>query len=174
MKALIVYLSKTGFTKRYAQWLKEDLSCDCVPFDQRGQVDLSPYGAVVFGSSVHAGRIRKLGWLKKQLPALAGKRVALFFTGAMPPDQETVQQCLAQNLTSEEQRQVKAFYLWGGLNYQAMGPVDKWMMGVFRKMLASKKDPTPQDRQTAQMVAASYDKTDRASLKPLEDYLTLE
>ena len=75
MKALIVYLSKTGFTKRYAQWLKEDLSCDCVPFDQRGQVDLSPYGAVVFGSSVHAGRIRKLGWLKKQLPALAGKRV---------------------------------------------------------------------------------------------------
>lgn len=72
--------------------------------------------------------------------------MALFFTGAMPPDQETVQQCLAQNLTSEEQRQVKAFYLWGGLNYQAMGPVDKWMMGVFRKMLASKKDPTPQDR----------------------------
>ena len=69
---------------------------------------------------------------------------------------------------------MKAFYLWGGLNYQAMGPVDKWMMGIFRKMLASKKDPTPQDRQAAQMVAASYDKTDRASLKPLEDYLTLE
>lgn len=172
MKTLIVYCSKTGFTKRYAQWLQEDLSCDCVPFDQRGQVDVSQYGAVVFGSSVHAGRIRKLDWLKKQLPALAGKRVALFFTGAMPPEEKTVEQCVVQNLTPQERQQVKAFYLWGGLNYQAMGPVDKWMMGVFRKMLASQKDPSPEDKLAARMVGSSYDKTDRASLKPLEDYLT--
>ena len=38
-----------------------------------------------------------------------------------------------------------------------MGPVDKWMMGVFRKMLAGKKNPTPEDRMAAQMVASSYD-----------------
>ena len=53
-----------------------------------------------------------------------------------------------------------------------MGPVDKWMMGMFRKMLSSKKDPSPEDKEAARMVASSYDKTDRASLKPLEDYLT--
>lgn len=38
-------------------------------------------------------------------------------------------------------------------------------------MLASKKDPTPQDQQAAQMVATSYDKADRASLAPLVAYL---
>lgn len=113
-----------------------------------------------------------MAWLKKRLPALAGKRVALFFTGAMPPEEKTVEQCVAQNLTPQERQQVKAFYLWGGLNYQAMGPVDKWMMGVFRKMLAAQKDPSPEDKLAAQMVGSSYDKTDRASLKPLEDYLT--
>ena len=46
------------------------------------RVDFSGYDAVAFGSSVHAGGVRKLAWLKKRLPALAGKRVALFFTGA--------------------------------------------------------------------------------------------
>ena len=45
------------------------------------------------------------------------------------------------------------------------------MMGVFRKMLASKKDPSPEDIEAARMVASSYDKTDRASLQPLERYL---
>ena len=29
MRLLVVYTSKTGFTKRYAQWLAEDLSGDC-------------------------------------------------------------------------------------------------------------------------------------------------
>lgn len=170
MKTLVVYYSKTGFTQRYANWLKEDLGCDCVPLGGAAP-DFSQYDAVAFGSSVHAGRIRKLAWFQKQLPRLARKRVALFFTGAMPPEPNTVAQCVAQNLTYQEQKQVRTFYLWGGLNYQAMGPVDRWMMGVFRKMLAAKKDPSPEDQMAAKMVASSYDKTDRASLQPLERYL---
>ncbi len=111
------------------------------------------------------------GGSKSSCPGCAGKRLAVFFTGAMPPEEHTVEQCVAQNLTPEERRQVRAFYLWGGLNYEAMGPVDKWMMGVFRKMLAGKKDPSPEDRMAAQMVASSYDKAERKYLEPLEEYL---
>lgn len=61
MRTLVIYYSKTGFAKRYAQWLEEDLACRCVPFSQRDSVDLAAYDKVVFGSSVHAGGIRKLG-----------------------------------------------------------------------------------------------------------------
>lgn len=172
MKLLVVYYSKTGFAKRYAQWLEKDLSCDCVPFAQRRGVDLSRYDGVVFGSSLRAGKIRKLSWFRKQLPQLSGKRLAVFFTGAMGPDPQAVRQAVAQNLTPREQEQVKAFYLWGGLNYEAMGGVDKWMMGVFRKMLQGKKNPTEEDRQAARMVAASFDRTDPANLASLEEYLT--
>lgn len=39
MNAIILYYSKTGFTKRYAQWISEALSCECVSFEQRGRVD---------------------------------------------------------------------------------------------------------------------------------------
>lgn len=171
MKLLILYYSKTGFTKRYAQWLGEDLSCDCLPFESRSGVDLSQYDAVAFGSSLRAGKIRKLSWFRKQLPKLKGKRLSVFFTGAMGPDPQAVQKAISQNLTPQEREQVKAFYLWGGLNYDAMEGMDKWMMGVFRKMLQSKKEPTDEDKQAAQMVASSFDKTDRAFLKPLENYL---
>ena len=68
MRLLVVYTSKTGFTKRYAQWLAEDLSGDCFPLEQAARVDFSGYDAVAFGSSVHAGGVRKLAWLKKRLP----------------------------------------------------------------------------------------------------------
>ena len=71
-----------------------------------------------------------------------------------------------------ELSQVQLFYLWGGMNYESMAGLDKWMMSVFRKMLASKKNPTQEDKLAAQMVAASFDKADRKYLVPLEEYLT--
>lgn len=86
MNAIILYYSKTGFTKRYAQWISEALSCECVSFEQRGRVDFSKYDTVIFGSWVQAGKVQKLGWLKKQLPAWADKKAAAFAVGAMPPD----------------------------------------------------------------------------------------
>ena len=58
------------------------------------------------------------------------------------------------------------------MNYESMAGLDKWMMSVFRKMLASKKNPTQEDKLAAQMVAASFDKADRKYLAPLEEYLT--
>ncbi len=42
-----------------------------------------------------------------------------------------------------ELSQVQPFYLWGGMNYESMAGLDKWMMSVFRKMLASKKKTHP-------------------------------
>ena len=73
MKTLILYHSKTGFTERYAKWLAEALQGDCVPFQNRRKIDLSLYDRVVFGAGCHAGTIRKLKWLKDNLPKLAGK-----------------------------------------------------------------------------------------------------
>ena len=30
MKIIVIYKSKTGFTKRYAEWIAEELKCDIV------------------------------------------------------------------------------------------------------------------------------------------------
>ena len=32
MKALVIYSSKTGFTKQYAQWIAEKLAGECITF----------------------------------------------------------------------------------------------------------------------------------------------
>lgn len=171
MKTLIIYYSKTGFTRRYAQWLGEELSCDCIPFAKRKTADFSQYGAVVYGAGCHAGSIRKLGWFLKKLPSLSSKRLAVFFTGAMPPDETAVAQTVEKNFTPEQLKQIKVFYLWGGLNYEEMGPVDRALMAGFRKMLRAKADAAPEEKEMLKMIESSYDKADRKYLKPLLEYL---
>ena len=171
MKTLILYYSKTGFTQRYAQWLAEDLGAQCVPYEKRKAVRLSGYDAIAFGGRLTAGVIGGAKWFFKEAPGLSGKRLALFFTGAMPPDPEAVGKAVEQNVPQDMRGRVPAFYLQGGLCYEKMGLIDKAMMAGLRKMLASKKAPSPEEREAARMVAQSYDMSARENLHDLEAYL---
>ena len=38
MKTLITYSSQTGFTKKYATWLSEELKADCIPLKEAKKV----------------------------------------------------------------------------------------------------------------------------------------
>ena len=99
MKVLILYSSKTGFSQRYAQWLGEALDCQAVPFKERKRVDMSGYEGIVLFGGLYAGQMSGLKWLKKQLPALAGKRIAAVAVGCAPmetPDTPSCQLLLGQ------------------------------------------------------------------------------
>ena len=171
MKTLVVFYSKTGFTRQYAQWLAEDLGAECVAYEKRKGASLDRYDAIAFGGRMHAGVICGAKWFFKQAAGLEGKRLALFFTGAMAPGDEAVEAAVRQNMPPELRGRIPAFYLWAGLNYVKMGAVDRFMMAMLRKMLAAKKDPGPEEQEMARMVAGSFDKVDRGYLRELEAYL---
>lgn len=166
-KTLLIYYSKTGFTKRYAEWIAEELSCDLIPFSDKKTVTLSDYDTIIFGSSFHAGMIRELNWLKKQLPTLTGKKIAVFATGGMPAEAPDIQKAFAQNLSAAEQKTIRTFYLPGGMCYEKMGFGDKLMMSVFCKMIKKKEGA---DSEMYQMLSASYDISDRTLITPLVEY----
>ena len=39
MKTLIIYSSQTGFTKKYATWLSEELQADCIPLKDAKKIN---------------------------------------------------------------------------------------------------------------------------------------
>ena len=170
MKTLIIYCSKTRFTQKYAQWLKEDLHCDCYAFDQRRLANLDQYDTIAFGGGCYVGKINKLKWFKAQAPKLEGKKLAVFFTGAMPPEASDIERLEEENFTPEERRRMRPFYLQGGLNYSGMNGVDRMLMAVFKQMLKSTAK-TPKEKVMLQNVQHSFDKADRANLAALEEYL---
>ncbi len=170
MKTLIIYCSKTGFTQKYAQWLKEDLNCDCYAFDQRRLANLDQYDTIAFGSGCYVGRIHKLKWFKAQAAKLEGKKLAVFFTGAMPPDPSDIKRLEEENFTPEERARIRPFYLQGGLNYSGMNGMDRLLMAVFKRMLKSTAK-TAEEKVMLQNIQHSFDKTDKGNLAALEEYL---
>lgn len=83
-KILIIYYTKTGFTEKYAQWVREETNCELLPYSRRDTADFTAYDTIVYGGGVHAGAINGIKWFRKKMTELSGKRLAVFATGAMP------------------------------------------------------------------------------------------
>lgn len=171
----IVYYSKTGFTKKYAEWIREGLagkmSCDLVPFKERRRIAFGDYAAVLFGGGFHAGQINGLKWFKAQIGKMPAQfiqngRIAVFATGAMPVEAPDVEKSMRKNFTEQEWEQIKTFYLPGGLCYEKMGAGDKLMMSMFRAMLKEAKV----DSKMQEIVAHSFDMTSKEAAAPIVDW----
>lgn len=164
---LIIYHSKTGFTRRYAVWLSEALGCQAIPASKAKKTDLSPYAAIVYGGGFYAGKINGIGWFKKQLPFLKEKAAVVFATGAMPSSAPEAAAALRQNFTDDEWQRLHVFYMQGGLCYEKMNIFDKGMMRLFRWMLSKKAE----NQEMLQAVSSSYDNSSEDQLAPLLSFL---
>ncbi len=174
-RILIVYYSKTGFTKQYAEWIKDGLSkktsCDLVPYKGRRKIAFGDYDVILFGGGFHAGQINGLKWFKAQIGKMPEQRkqsgrIAVFATGAMPVGAPDVEKSMRQNFTEQEWTQIKTFYLPGGLCYEKMGAGDKLMMSMFRAMLKEAKV----DSKMQQIVSHSFDMTSKEAAAPVVEW----
>lgn len=175
VKQMIIYKSRTGFTKCYAQWLCEALKCDCVSVEEfeksrHSGLDISDYDVIIFGSSFRAGTIEELKWYRETILPL-GKINVVFITGAMPASAPEAAKGIEQGFTKEERENIKTFYLQSGLNYEKMGLADRLMMKMFCGMLKSKKGKTEEEKAMAELVQKSFDYTDPANMEPMLNYL---
>ena len=164
MKAIVVYNSKTGFTRRYAEWLAAALDADCRAIDEAGSIDMQRHDLLLFGSWVHAETLQKREWMKRQLPAWKSRRVGVFAVGATPPG-EAANRVFEQSFAPEERAQMRMFYLQGGLNYEKMGKADRLLMAFMRKMLAGRKDEA--SAEMLGLLSASFDATNEHAIAPI-------
>lgn len=164
---IVLYNSKTGFTKKYAGLIGKELDCPVHPLKD-APADLSGYAAVVFGSRLHAGILD--GWKKAQklLNSRGAKKLVVFATGAMPNEAEdTIEKMWEQNLTPEEREAIPHFYLQAGLCYEKMGGMDRAMMKFAAWAISRKKAKTPEDEAFQDAISKSYDISDPKYIQPL-------
>lgn len=167
MKTIVIYTSQTGFTKRYAEWIAQAAGAELRTLPQAKKMDLSGYGAIVFGGWACAGGIRGISWFKKHIGQWKGKKLIAFCVGASPADNPEIETALNQNFTPEERKAAHVFYCPGGMNYAKMPAPSRMMLKLFYKTLQAKKDKTEQERMMMKVLLTSYDISDKAYIKPI-------
>src|ERR1043165_7590557 len=100
MKGIVIYKSKYGAAKQYAQWIAESLGILAVPADNIKAADLGAYDYVIAGSSIYIGKIMIKDWLEKNSDALKDKKLFFFIVGgAYPADKEKTAKYFTDNIS---------------------------------------------------------------------------
>ena len=172
MKGIILYTSKYGATKRYAQWLAEETGFDCLETKKAKIEDVLRYDTVILGGGIYASSIAGLSFLKKNIGRLQGKQVMVFCDGASPWDEAAFAQLVAFNM-KDSLAGVPCFYFRGAWNPGGMGIIDRSLCAMLRRAVAKKKPEEYEIWEKALMEAgeAPHDWTDRAYLAPLLEAL---
>lgn len=171
MKTVVIYKSNTGFTKKYAEWIAEELSADIFDVKDIDANKLEPYEAVIYGGSLYASGIKGIKFIKRNLDKLKDKKVAVFATGASPAREETICEVRDENFTPEQQKHIKFFYFRGGFNYDKLKLFDKSLMTLMRWILKRKKELTPDERGMLAIYDNPVDFTDRKYIDEIVAYI---
>ena len=172
MNAVVLYRSRYGFTERYAGWIAQELGADCLPVQSCKASQLSGYDTVIYGGGLYAGGINGARFLVKRRGALRGKRVVVFTVGFAPVDQPAAfAGVIERNFPQDMRGEIKFFHLRGGMDYPHLSFAHRMMMGMLRRMLSKKENPTDDDKALLATYGETLDYTDRASIAPLIEYV---
>ena len=127
IRTLVIYKSISGFTKKYAEWIAEELKADIHGTKDFDCTLFKNYDLIVFGGSLHAVGINGVKCIKENLEQLCDKKIVVFAVGASPP-RENVLDEVRNNNFSEEQKKIMFFYLRGGFNYGKLNFSNKILM----------------------------------------------
>lgn len=132
MKTVVIYKSKTGFTKKYAEWISEELSADIFDGSKVTTNMLTVYDTVIYGGGLYAVGINGVELITQNFDKLKDKKVIVFATGVSPEREEAVSEVKHKNFTSEQQKLIRFFYLRGGFDYRKLGFLDKLLMTLLK------------------------------------------
>ncbi len=175
-KTVVIFESKYGYTKRYAQWLSEALACPLFERKRFRPQDFEKYEVILYGGGLYAGGVSGIKLLTQHWNLLSDKKVILFTCGladpADPANAAHIREALAKALPAEMMNSINLFHLRGGIDYSRLSLIHKTMMSMLRRMLMKKGDSelNSEARQILATYGQKIDFTDRASLQPVIDY----
>lgn len=175
---VVVYQSKYGSTKKYAQWIAEELSCEL--FDRKNitVTDLKQYNTVIYGGGLYGGIVSGIGLITKSFDKLSNKNVILFTCGLADPEDKSntdrTKKSLNKVLSPKMQQIIKVFHLRGGIDYSKLGIVHKAMMAMVHSMIAKKNYNTLNDgeKQILDTYGKVVDFTGKATIMPIVKYVS--
>ena len=171
---VVVYKSKYGSTKKYAQWIAEECQADLFDVLEVNPEKLKQYDTIVYGGAIYANGISGVSILTKNYEALKGKKIAVFTVGiAAVNDEESFLPIIEKNFSKEMVDHIKFFHFRGGIDYKNLGMIHKSMLTVLKaaSAKAGAKKISDEEIEILSKKKGKLDYTDKNTIEPLLQYL---
>lgn len=164
----VIYKSKYGSTKKYAEWIANEVNADLFECSEIEIEKISKYDTIVFGGGLYASGINGIEFITKNFEILKNKNIIVFTVGlASTDDKDVFETIIEKNCTKKMRRKIQFFHMRGGIDYKRLSFLHKVMMSMLKTMVAKKK--TEELSEDDKMMLATYgDKVDFTDIKTIE------
>ena len=175
-KALVMYFSKYGTTKKYAEWIAAELGGDVFDYKKVKSDIMQNYDIIVLGSGLYAGSIRGLGKIIDNYEKLKNKKLILFTCGladySKDENKNSIFNRIVKIVPEDILKNIKIFYLRGGINYGRLSFIHKTMMGFLAKAISRRGEDrmSEEDREFMRTYGKTLDFTDKNTISEILQY----
>lgn len=161
---LVLYESKTGYSKRYAEWIAEELNTVCYSLKEGTDEMFGKAHVVVFGGGVNGSILNGQSKFARKMKQYPDKKVIYFATGIRPATKRTSELIQKNNFGEEK---VVCFYVRGGLESGRLTPGDKTLIRIYSAMIKRRRDIHEEDKEVISLLKLDVDYSTREQIQPL-------
>lgn len=165
----IVYSSKYGHTKQYADWLKEDVDADAIDISKFNITQMLAYKLVIFACGVYGDKLSIMDFVKKNVTAIPSQKTMVMAVGWYTNDsKEATEKLIDENYPSEFKGKVPMYVVNSGINKKQISKMDSVKL-VAAKLAIEKKDGRSSDDINALGILNGYsDPTSKDNLESIK------
>lgn len=170
-ETVVLYQSKYGSTRQYAEWIAEALHAEALPLDEVWTERLQDAGTVVIGGAVRMGKITCAEFLVRHWSILKDKNVVVFSVSGTNPDDPGIHGYFENSIPPSIRPHVRYVALWGRLGKLDLG--DRLLMLFPRCKLRWEmlRHPGVESRGKYEGIAKPFDHVQMAGIRPVLEML---
>ena len=170
-KAIVIYNSKRGSTKQYAEWIASELGCTSVSLENLDYGSLGQFDVVIFGSWLRGSGIVGFDKFRKQIADCADKLI-IFVTGISEYNPQNYKQICEINFKDGINMQNTLLYFCPGRYVPSeVKGLDKFLMAISKKVLISGATDSSSSAAASTMVDAIENGVDNVDRRYTEQVL---
>ncbi len=163
MNSIVLYKSKYGSTKRYAEWIAEDLGCRVCDSREVKLEDLLSYDVIIYGGGLYAEAINGVTLITKNLASLKNKKILIFTTGITPIECREYYDNLVivKNFKQGLPENISIYNFLGKMILRELSLPHRAALKTLKKIMAGKENPTEMEKLLIELCDANEDYTKR-------------
>lgn len=172
MSTIVVYKSKYGSTKTYAEWIAEELGCQAVDAKGVKVDDLLQYDTIIYGGGLYAEVINGVTLITKNMDKLKDKKLIIYTTGITPMEYREYydKYVVEKNFKTGVPENIKIFNFMGKMVLNELSVVHRTAIKSLKKLMQGKENPTEMEKLLVELCDKDGDFSDRNAIEELVSY----
>ncbi len=173
MKTIVLYQSKYGSTKQYAEWIAAEIGCEAKNAKKVKAEELKAYDAIVYGGGLYAEIIAGVSLITKNFDKLQDKKIAVFTTGITPMEYREYydKMVVEKNFTPEMTEKIRMFNYPGKMILKELSLPHRAALISLKKLMSGKENPTEMEQLLIKLCDADGDFSDKNLIAELVEYI---